>query len=386
MDRISESLSYKVRKVARYLMVYGVSRTLAKIRGQYHMQRKYTSPPKPAPKTRPAGSIGVGVIGCGAFTYTQIALFLRQKVGAVIVGCMDVDGDRAASLCLDYGASYYTTDADRVISDPGISLIYIASNHASHAEYAIAALKAGKAVHIEKPHVVSLDQLKRLCRAMQGSDRMVRLGFNRPNSRLGRILAKAVEAENSPMVMNWFVVGHQLPADHWYNQKGEGSRVLGNLSHWTDFMLRMIPSERRYPIRIVPTRGEQVDCNIAVTYLFGDGSVGAITFSAMGQAFEGVRERLSINCGNLMGLVVDFQTCHMERKADKLTYRNFYRNHGHVESILNSYHDAASGAPRPPGQLEYVWETGELMLQTMEALVQDREMLVTRFSPEKLEG
>lgn len=348
------------------------------------MRRNYDTLPEPKPKRRPKGSIGVGVLGCGTFAYTQIALFLQQKVGAVLVGCMDVDANRAASLSLDYGASYYTTDADRIIQDPNISLVYIASNHASHAEYAIAALNAGKAVHIEKPHVVSFDQLKRLCQAMLGSDRVVRLGFNRPGSRFGRILTKAVAAENSPMVMSWFVVGHQLSGDHWYNQKGEGSRVLGNLCHWTDFMLQLVPRERRYPIRIIPTRGSQVDCNIAVSYLFGDGSVGTITFSAMGETFEGVRERLSINCGNLMGLVVDFQVCHLERFAEKKTYRNLHRDHGHTESIIGSYRAAASHTPRPEGQMEYVWETGELMLQTREALVEQMEVVVTGYSPDKL--
>jgi len=39
----------------------------------------------------------------------------------------------------------------KVIQDPAIDLVYVASNHASHADYAIAALEAGKSVHIEKP-------------------------------------------------------------------------------------------------------------------------------------------------------------------------------------------------------------------------------------------
>ena len=64
-----------------------------------------------------------------------------------------------------YRADYYTTNADDVINDPHIDLIYIVSNHASHAEYAIAAIKQGKAVHIEKPHVVNEDQLdSAMCR------------------------------------------------------------------------------------------------------------------------------------------------------------------------------------------------------------------------------
>ena len=49
-----------------------------------------------------------------------------------------------------------------IIDDPQIDLIYIASNHYTHAEYAIEALNKGKSVHIEKPHVVNESQLDRL--------------------------------------------------------------------------------------------------------------------------------------------------------------------------------------------------------------------------------
>ena len=108
-------------------------------------------------------------------------------MGPVLRGVMDVDAHRAASLFERYRADYHTTDAAEVLSDPEIDLVYIASNHASHAEYAITAIEAGKAVHIEKPHVVSANQLRRLLAAAAGADDpRIRLGFNRPLSPLGQ--------------------------------------------------------------------------------------------------------------------------------------------------------------------------------------------------------
>ena len=50
---------------------------------------------------------------------------------------MDVDIHKAASLYEQFGLRYYSDDAEEIIADPAIDLIYIASNHASHAEYAI---------------------------------------------------------------------------------------------------------------------------------------------------------------------------------------------------------------------------------------------------------
>jgi predicted dehydrogenase len=386
MDYTSKPMLFKLKKAARYLQLYGVSRTLIKVKAQYHMKRTFTPLPTVVPRIRRTGGSGVGIIGCGNFAYSNIAYYLNRFAKGSIVGCMDLNPHRAASLCLDYGASYFTTDAERIFADPDISLVYVASNHASHAEYAISALRAGKAVHIEKPHVVSLDQLRRLCLAMGESSRPVRLGFNRPDSRFGRILENALLGEDSPRVMNWFIAGHELPADHWYFSEAEGGRVLGNLCHWTDFILRMVPRDKRYPIQIIPTRSDRSDCNIAVTYIFGDGSIGAITFSAMGHTFEGVRERFSIHCGDLLGHLDDFQSFSLERLDSKRHFRNFHRDHGHSTSILGSYRVSAGVGTERKADVEYVWETGELFLRTKEALEADAAVTLSAFDPSKLKG
>lgn len=163
MDYTKAPLGFRIRKALRYVRMYGVSRTLAKVRGHYHMQSRYDPIP---PRRKRASETGhVGIIGCGAFAFSTIAWFLGKEAGRVLRGVMDVDAHRAASLFERYRADYHTTDADEVLSDPAIDLVYVASNHASHAEYAIAAIEAGKAVHIEKPHVVDEDQLRRLLAA-----------------------------------------------------------------------------------------------------------------------------------------------------------------------------------------------------------------------------
>ncbi|MGE0436539.1 MAG: Gfo/Idh/MocA family protein [Steroidobacteraceae bacterium] len=355
-----------------------------KVRAQYHMNREFTSMPAVDERPLQASRLGVGLIGCGNFAYSTIAYYLRREIGDVIVGCMDTHSMRAASLCRDFRGRYYTTDAQRVIYDKSIGIVYIASNHASHAEYAIAALGAGKAVHIEKPHVVSMDQLRRLCVAVRDTGRPVGLGFNRPNSKLGRLVTAALVAERQPMVMNWFVAGHELPSDHWYFKEEEGGRVLGNLCHWTDFILRMVPRERRYPIRIVPARSSQSDCNIGVSFVFADGSVGVITFSAMGHTFEGVRERFSAHCGNVICHLDDFQHCTIENVSRRNTVRGRLRDHGHREAIIGSYSSASgSGADAPP-DVSYIWETGELFVRTKQALEENREIEVGAFSNDLL--
>jgi predicted dehydrogenase len=288
---------------------------------------------------------------------------------------MDIDLNRARSLGERTNARYWTTDIQRVLDDPEIDLLFIASNHATHATYASEALGRGKHVHIEKPPAVDEAQLAELVRAMQRSTGGARLGFNRPMSRLGRQMLGALAKEQGPSVMNWFVAGHAIDPDHWYYSPAEGGRVLGNLCHWIDFTLRAVPGDCRWPVRIIPARSDRPDCNVAVTYVFKDGSIGVISFSAMGHTFEGVKERCTVQKGNALIALDDFRTLVIEVGADKTRVRLRHRDHGHGEAVRESLRligDGRRGGLAP----DEVWETGLLALRTKAALESGKEVTV----------
>jgi predicted dehydrogenase len=384
MDYTTSPLGFRIRKALRYVRLYGPRRTWVKIRGQYHMKRRYAVLPAVVRPPAPGGH--VGLIGCGNFAYSNIAYYLCKNYGRVIRAVMDVDPHRAASLAGDYHARYHTTDAEEIFADPQIDLIYIASNHASHAEYAIRALESGKHVHIEKPHVVNEDQLVRLCRAMNEAPGRVALGFNRPLSPIGRAIHRYLASQSGPSMLNWFVAGHEIAPDHWYFKEEEGGRVLGNLCHWTDFVRDLVDPACRYPITITPTRGQKSDCDIAVTYVFGDESIAAITFSAKGHTFEGVRERFSAHRGNVLVSMDDFRDLVVEMVDRKQRHSSLFRNHGHEASICRSH---AMSRPEPEGAeagcpVDYVWETGELFLQTRWALETSQQVVVRPFDSSRL--
>ena len=374
MDYLAAPLIFRIRKAARYVHLYGLQRTLVKIAGQYHMQRTYKVPPPPNP--RPSAKAHVGILGCGTFAYTVIAHILRKRYGAVIRGCMDIDLNHAASLCERYGASYYTTDAEKIISDPSIDTVFIASNHASHADYAAQAIHAGKDVHIEKPHVVRDDQLQALRKAMeQGPGRVLSIGYNRSRSRLGLLIKEALCQETGELMQSWFIAGHQLPEGHWYYSEAEGGRILGNLCHWVEFAYQVVPPERRFPIVVTPTRSKRSDCDIAVTYTFGDGSIAALTFSAKGHAFEGVKERYAAHRGDVLVVMDDFQSLRVDKRESVSRTYLWRRDRGHDASIRSSY-DLSRDRQAAGCSIEYVMDVGQLILRTREALEASRSVTV----------
>lgn len=381
MDYTKQSLVFKLRKGIRYIFLYGISRTLIKIKSQYHMEATYQE--LPPIQINPNSSKHIGILGCGKFSYGNLAYYINKNYGRVIRGVMDIDINRAASLFKTYEADYYTTIVDEVINDPKIDLIYIASNHFTHAEYAIQALNAGKSVHIEKPHAVTVDQLQRLTEAIRNSKGKVRLGFNRPHSTFGVRIREVLAQQSGSGMYNWFVAGHEIDPTHWYFSPQEGGRILGNLCHWTDFLLNLVPQKEAYPITIIPTRADKSDCDISVSYVFGEGTIGTITFSAKGHTFEGVRESFSGHKGNALIDLKDFKTLRIDivDKVYKIT--KLLRDHGHEKNVQESYNMLSEKQTGISSQsTDYIWNTGYLAIMTKEALEKNEKIVIEGYEAE----
>jgi len=375
MDYTNAPLLFKLRKVWRYARIYGPRLTTAKVRAQLHMKKKFQK--LPASRTISAPHQTVGLIGCGNYSYSTISYYLNSRRGRVIAACMDRNINRAASMSSAYGIPAYSDDARVVLENPTIDLVYIASNHASHADYAIAALENGKNAYIEKPHVVSEEQLKALLTTMDRSPGRVMLGFNRPGSRFGQLILSNLKAQNGPGMYCWFVAGHAIDPDHWYFAPKEGGRVLGNLCHWTDFVLRMAPADQ-FPVEIRPTRGRKSDVDIVVTYTFPDETIAAISFSAKGHTFEGVKEKLNAHRGNCLLSMEDYKTLVIEIGETRTRYSSLFRDHGHEANIIGAFDSVRKKVPVDRAVMRrYTADTGWLFLKTREALEANRPLTVS---------
>ncbi|OPX84862.1 MAG: Inositol 2-dehydrogenase [Pelotomaculum sp. PtaB.Bin104] len=384
MDYLKQPLFFKIKKVLRYVLMYGIRRTYIKVIGQLHMRKKYDK--LPSSNNKITRRQIVGIIGCGNYSFSNISYYLNSTYGKVIAACMDINIDRAASMASYYKIPFYTSNSKDIITNNHIELIYIASNHASHTDYAIEALTNGKNVYIEKPHVVSEEQLFKLINAMEKSVGKVFLGFNRPGSRFGKIIKEYLDKETGAGMYNWFVAGHAIDLDHWYFMPEEGGRVLGNLCHWTDFILNLVSQKKTYPIKIYPTRSGKSDCDIVVTYTFGDDTIAVVSFSAKGHTFEGVKEVFSAHKGNCLITMDNFKTMTIEVSDIKRCYYNLFRDHGHKKNILSAFKNVLKNLPyNHSEQMSYIWNTGWLFLKTKEALEQNKVIMIHSFEERNLD-
>jgi hypothetical protein len=150
--------------------------------------------------------------------------------------------------------------------------------------------------------------------------------------------------------------------------------ILGNLCHWTDLTLHLVSLEKAFPCQIVPATPPGAISDCVVSIIFADRSCTAITFfSAKGHAFEGVRETLNIQRGDVIANLSDFQTLSVDLGGRRTQTRLWHRDHGHEANIVNSLERSlAEGAAGE--DIRYVTATASLFLAVREAIDQRRNV------------
>jgi myo-inositol 2-dehydrogenase/D-chiro-inositol 1-dehydrogenase len=125
-------------------------------------------------------SIGVGIIGAGVMGADHARIIARQVAGAHLVAVSDADPARARAVASETGARRAVSDPLGVIADPEVGAVLIASPDATHADFAIACIKAGKPVLCEKPLAPTAAEGMRVIEAeISAGRRLVQLGFMR---------------------------------------------------------------------------------------------------------------------------------------------------------------------------------------------------------------
>lgn len=92
-----------------------------------------------------------GIIGVGNVTEIKSGPAFYKTEHSKLVAVMRRDAEKAADYAHRHGVSKWYSDAEKLINDPNVNTVYIATPPDSHASYAIQAMKAGKPVYVEKP-------------------------------------------------------------------------------------------------------------------------------------------------------------------------------------------------------------------------------------------
>jgi predicted dehydrogenase len=131
-------------------------------------------PPTSQPKTV------VGVIGPGGMGSSHLHLLCERKDVRVAYVC-DVDQNRLAAAARHVAtttdhAPKAVTDMRRIVDDPEVQVVFIATPDHWHAPAAILALDAGKHVYVEKPCCHNIREGRLMVEAVERSGKCLQVG------------------------------------------------------------------------------------------------------------------------------------------------------------------------------------------------------------------
>ena len=92
-----------------------------------------------------------GNLGCGNVTEVKSGPAFQKVANSELLAVMRRTGELAEDYAKRHNVSRWYDDAEALINDPDVDIIYIATPPGSHKEYTLMAAKAGKPVYVEKP-------------------------------------------------------------------------------------------------------------------------------------------------------------------------------------------------------------------------------------------
>jgi len=239
----------------------------------------------------------VGIVGCGNIAPAYVK-WCRTFPILDVVACADIEPQRAQALAQAHGIPKVCTVED-LLADPSVHLVLNLTVPAAHAPVTLAAIRAGKHVHTEKPLAVSREEGQAILKAAQ--DAGVRVG-SAPDTFLGgglQTCRKLIDDGwiGQPVAATAFMLGHGPESWHpnpfFFYQPGAGPLFDMGPYYLTALVSLLGPVRRvtasaraSFPERIATCKehyGERIPVStpthVAGVLDFAGGAVGTLVVS-----------------------------------------------------------------------------------------------------------
>ena len=304
-----------------------------------------TAPPFAGSPTE--GAVRFAAIGGGTFARSVLFPLLRSTPGVRLRTLATASGVSAARGARRFGFETATTDLKRAIADPQVNAVLIATPHDTHASLAMAALRAGRHVFLEKPLCVSEAELSELTETYRpkefaGPGPLLTVGFNRRFSRFAARVRAGV-AGLGPLEIVYRVNAGRLPSGHWLEAPGQGGRIVGEACHFIDLAVFLTGSK---PVRVTATARRGAPEPEVLVVQFADGSVLTLHYVTSGSP-RLPKELIEVAAGGRTLVIDDWRSCAVYTGRGIRRERSWSTAKGHREELARFVAAVRAGGPEP---------------------------------------
>jgi polar amino acid transport system substrate-binding protein len=319
---------------------------------------------------RGISAVNIGFIGAGNFAKNNLLPHLKKMKDVKLKGVVTSTGISAKDVAGKFGFEYCSSEVSQVLQDEEIDCVFITTRHRLHSELVCEALKAGKAVFVEKPLATNKKELGEIKRTLEQTPGKILVGFNRRFSPAAQLLKKHFQDRTTPLVMTYRVNAGFIPADHWiHDPEVGGGRIIGEVCHFVDLLSFFANSEVSSlsavavdDFRKTPLAND----NLIVSLKFKDGSVGSILYTSLGDTSYS-KERVEIFGKNSVGVIDNFQRTVVISNGKELRFKHSGSGKGHKEELQTFIESLEQNNPMPISPKEMI-NTTQATFKIIESL------------------
>jgi predicted dehydrogenase len=201
---------------------------------------------------------------------------------------------------------------------------------------------------------LACDELDEVEKAWRDSGRQLTLGFNRRWAPAVQTAQLAVEGVKAPKLLVYRIAAGRVPDGHWYLDRRQGGRALGEVCHFVDTAQALVGADIQDAVAVVGGDASQGSDDMVVALRFADGSVASIAYGSSPPVSG--KERIEVLAGPHQVIIDDFRSVHVDGRA----LWKGGQDKGH-RAHAAAFRQGVEGGPGMPT---------EAMLATMRATIQ----------------
>jgi predicted dehydrogenase/threonine dehydrogenase-like Zn-dependent dehydrogenase len=325
-----------------------------------------------APSTPRASvdTLGVAFVGAGNYAKGILLPAVAKSAGVRPAQIITATGPSARRTAEKFGYARCGTDPEAAFADDEVGMVFIATQHDSHAPLAERALRAGKAVWLEKPAGLTQEQVDSVIQAARETNGFLALGYNRRFSPHARSVRAAFENRRGPIAIRYTVSPGPTPGGTWHTDpEVGGGRVIGEVCHFVDLCTYLVGAAPTRVFARALGRDPETDDSIVALLGFSDGSTATIEYLANASS-ELPKERFEVSGGGCTARCNNFRTTTISGRKGLKTVN---QDKGQATAVSEVIAAARKGEPSP-FDLDHVAGVSRTTLAILESARDGREI------------
>jgi predicted dehydrogenase len=288
-------------------------------------------------------NVAISFIGAGNYARAILLPAIKQVSGVERITLVTATGASALKSAQRFGFRGCGTEAEAVFKDPNVDFVFIATRHDSHAPLAIEAMKNGKAVWLEKPIGLDLEEVRELFLTLRETESYLAVGYNRRFSQHAEAIRRNFDLRKGPMRIHYRIAPGTTPTDSWLTDPREGGgRIVGEVCHFVDLCsyLTRGPVERVYAL---PLGDGETDDSITAVLSYADGSTATIDYLANAST-ELPKEYFEVSADGKTAQCTNFRTTTL---SGRRLVKTFNQDKGQQRAVSTVLDTVRRGEPSP---------------------------------------